>query len=241
MDTYFSAKKIHLLTLFIILIALNSYSQCTEIATNFGNNTATPSYNITGDVSITINTDSTVTLDLASNFSTASGPDVRAYLVNSNGMSDTAIKNAVITDLDNIEFGLIAAAGAQALTIAVPDGKDITTFDKIFFYCLNFNTFWDIGTFTPFDATSCTVLGIEGNTISTVGMYPNPATTTLELRNIDLLNTEIRIFELSGKRVFQQLKGNAQNIIDISNLKSGIYVVSVRENNQQFSEKLVIQ
>jgi len=46
--------------LFIVLISLKTYSQCTETGTNFGNNTSTPSYNVSSDVSATLNTDSTV-------------------------------------------------------------------------------------------------------------------------------------------------------------------------------------
>lgn len=248
MYTNYTTKKVPFFAVFIILISLNTYSQCTEAGTGFGNNTATPSYNISGDVSVTLNTDDTITLDLASNFSTASGPDVRAYLIDSNGMSDLEINAEVhnntangISTFNNIPLGEVNASGMQSFTADIPSGTDITSFDKILFYCLQFNQFWDIGSFISFESSSCGVLSIEDNTFNNIGIYPNPATKTLELTNIDVLKTEIRIFELSGKKVFQQKKGNTQKSIDVSNLKSGIYVLSVRENYQQFSKKLVIQ
>ena len=76
-------KKI-VLFLLIAFSIININGQCTADLSGFGNNPDTASYNVTGDVSITLNTNNTITLNLASNFSTAAGPDVRAYLVESN-------------------------------------------------------------------------------------------------------------------------------------------------------------
>ncbi len=244
----YTTKKATFFTAFIILISLNTYSQCTENGTNFGNNTATPSYNISGDVSVTLNTNNTVTLNLASNFSTASGPDVRVYLIDSNGMSDAEVNAEVhnnsvngISAFNNIPLGEVSANGMQSFTVAIPENTDISSYDKILFYCLQFNQFWDVGSFSSFTSSSCSVLSIEENTLSRVGVFPNPATTSIQLANIDSANTEIRIFDFSGKKVFQQLKGNTQNTIDISNFKKGFYVVSITENNKKLSKKLVIQ
>ena len=79
------------LCLFLFLTYQFSFSQCTTNATNFGNSTDVD-YEVFGDVSVTLNTNNTVSLDLGSNFITAAGPDVRAYLVNSNGLTDSELK-----------------------------------------------------------------------------------------------------------------------------------------------------
>lgn len=241
MTQNYSSKKTTFFTFLIILLYLNTYSQCTEIASNFGNNTTTPSYNVSGDVSVTLNTDNTITLNLANNFRTASGPDVRAYLVNSNGRSDNAIKNSNIENLDNLQFSLIKASRAQSFTIDIPEDTDITTYDKILFYCLDFDVFWDLGSFSSFSTNSCAILSTEDTVVSTFEMYPNPATNFIALKNINIANTEIRIFDVTGKKVYQNIKGTHQENIDVSHLKSGIYVVSISEGSQQVSEKLMIQ
>ena len=83
-------KKVLLAFIFTFSV-LNTTAQCTENLVGFGNNPEDASYNITGDVSLTLNTNNTITLNLASNYSTAPGPDVRAFLVASNGMSDAVL------------------------------------------------------------------------------------------------------------------------------------------------------
>jgi len=225
----------------LILTSINIHSQCTETAFGFGNNSSIPRYNISGDVSVTLNTDNTITLNLGSNFSTAAGPDVRAYLIKSNGLTDTQIGQTRITNLENIQFDLIAASGEQSFTIDAPLNEEISSYDKILFYCLQFKQFWDVGSFNAFTSNSCAVLSTEDNTLTSVDIYPNPATSNIQLTNLNSDATEIRIFDFSGKKVFQQLNGNTQNFIDVSNLKTGIYVLSVIENNKQFSKKLIIQ
>ena len=101
--------KTTLLTLLLAFSFLQNSAQCTENVNEFGNNTSTQSYNVNGDVNITLNTNNTVTLNLGSNFNTAAGPDVRAYLINSEGKSTSELKlisknntNALIYDQNNL-------------------------------------------------------------------------------------------------------------------------------------------
>jgi len=150
-----------------------------------------------------------------------------------------------INNIENIDLGLVSCSGCTP--IVSPNGEKsftvvaISSFHKIFFYCFNFNAFWDIGSFNPFTSDSCSVLSIEENSFTNVDVFPNPVSTNIQLSNLDFDNTEICIFDFSEKKVFQQLKGNIQNTIGVSNLKTGLYVLSVTENNKQFSQKLVIQ
>lgn len=257
MCNYLTISKLNVVVLFIFLTIFNISGQCTEAVVGFGNNARISSYNISGDVSLTLNTNNTITLDLASNFSTAAGPDIRAYLIDSNGMSDAEIDAEVhsnfangISAFNNIQFGLVGCSqcnpvilpnGEKTFTVEIPDGVEIENYDKILFYCLRFSQFWDIGSFTPFTSNSCSVLSTEENELGSFNIFPNPAKNTIQLSNIDIEATEIRIFDFSGKKVFQQLKGNTENNIDISQLKTGIYVLSITENNKQFSQKLIVQ
>ena len=72
-------KKIITLSLFCVFSILKSNAQCTSNGTSFGNNTSVTMYNVTGMVSVVLNTATTVTLNLGSTFATASGPDVRVF------------------------------------------------------------------------------------------------------------------------------------------------------------------
>ncbi|MFY9243354.1 MAG: T9SS type A sorting domain-containing protein [Polaribacter sp.] len=232
-------KKLLLAFLFAFSI-IEFNAQCTEIVGGFGNSPDGESYHINGDVTLTLNTNNTMTLNLASNFSTIAGPDVRAFLVDSDGKSDAVLAQTLIADLNHFEIGLTKATGQQTLTIAIPEEKDITNFDKLFFYCLQFDHFWDLGTFAKFTQNSCSVLAIDTHKIDRITFYPNPAKNKIQVSNIDGVSAEIRIFNVLGKQVFHQSK-ITEKIIDISPFKKGIYLVKIDVDGKSKTQKLVVQ
>ena len=219
---------------------LSLKAQCIENLTGFGNNPDDASYNITGDVSVTLNANNTITLNLGSNYSTLEGPDVRAFLVDSNGISDSVLATTLIADLNNFELGLTQANGQQTFTVEIPDEKDITKFDKVFFYCLQYNHFWDLGTFNKFTSTTCAVLEINNFKMNTLTIYPNPARNKIQISNIETVSAEIRIFNVLGKQVFHQSKVTEKNL-DISSFEKGLYLVKINVNGKSKIQKLVIQ
>ncbi|WP_343330616.1 DM13 domain-containing protein [Polaribacter staleyi] len=232
--------KTTLLSLFFALIFSQTYAQCNEYLSGFGNNPSTPAYNISGDVSLILNTNNTITLNLASNYNTASGPDVRAFLVASNGISDADLATTLISNLNHFEIGLTQSNGQQTFTVAIPAGKDITKFDKVFFYCLQFDHFWDLGTFNNFTTSSCSVLDVDSFAIDRIKVYPNPTKDKIQVSNIDGNSTEIRIFNVLGKQVFHQAK-ISEKTIDVSSFNKGIYLVKIDIDGKSKTQKLVIQ
>lgn len=73
-------------------------------------------------------------------------------------------------------------------------------------------------------------------------VYPNPARDIVNIQLRDDSNPAIvRIYSLSGKRVFEKeySKGGA-HIIGIGNLTGGIYYISVETNSKRETKKLVI-
>ncbi|WP_248724111.1 DM13 domain-containing protein [Seonamhaeicola sp. ML3] len=228
-----------------------SYSQCSTTATNFGNNTV-GSYEVTGDVTVTYNANNTVTLDLGSNFMTASGPDIRAYLINSNGLSDSALQSTPVTSLINIEFGLVGctgctpaipANGAKSFTVAIPNGQDIRDYDKVFFYCLEFNAFWDFGSFTSFSNLNCNLLSINDIELEAlVKVYPNPASDKITIDNSTQLPVSVSIFSILGKEILKTENFSISNKkINLSSLKAGVYLLRVTSDNKTYTSRLIKQ
>lgn len=72
-------------------------------------------------------------------------------------------------------------------------------------------------------------LSVEENTLSLFSLYPNPATSSISISSNELLeNSELRVFDITGKKVFsQQLGGKTQHDIDIRHLTAGVYFVSL--------------
>jgi hypothetical protein len=232
-------KTILLSLIFAFFISQN-YAQCSESATNFGNNNATSAYNVSGDVTVTLNTNNTVTLNLGSNFQTSSGPDVRAYYVNSNGRTTAELNNTLINDLENIRFGTISFSGAQSFTATIPEETEVKDFDTVFFYCIDFNIYWDSSSIKPFNNATCDVLSTENIEFTRIKIYPNPATNKIQISNIDGNSTKISIFNVLGKQVFHQVK-ILENTIDISSFNKGIYLVKIDIDGKSKTQKLVIR
>lgn len=233
-------KKFTLL-ITLLLAYQTSISQCTANATNFGNNTTIPMYNVNGDISVTLNTNNTITLNLGSNFSTSPGPDVRVYLVNSNGASDTVLRNTAIGNLEHIHFGLTTANGAQSFTTEIPDGIDISSFDKVFFYCLRFDAFWDFGSFTSFSSSNCSsILSISDNTLNNISIYPNPVKSRIKISGRISNLESINIYNALGKTVYIQ-KDNLDSDINVSNLTSGLYIMTIKTPERIVSKRFIKQ
>ena len=81
--------------------------------------------------------------------------------------------------------------------------------------------------------------------ISKISVYPNPAN---EILNINLGENasqlqQISLFDLNG-RLINQIKidndNNLQNQIDVSNLSSGVYLLEVKTQNDQFKTKVIV-
>ncbi len=84
---------------------------------------------------------------------------------------------------------------------------------------------------------TCTV-GIE-DIVSHTAIYPNPATNFIILT--DLNNTNVKIYDISGRLMLSKdIKSDNFNL-DISNLKAGNYIIKVSENNKVNSTVLIIQ
>lgn len=240
-----------LLSLVIAINCLLSNAQCVTTASNFGNN-ITSGYDVSGDVSVTLNANHTVALNLGANFTTAAGPDVRAYLVNSNGMTDTELQSAEIADLIHIEFGLVSctgcvpvipANGAKTFTVAIPNGEDIRDYDTVFFYCLRFNAFWDFGSYTPFSNSNCNSLSIgTRNLHASLHIHPNPTRDFVSIDNTLQIPLATTIYDVLGKKVLETKHSSSQNVkLNLSSLKAGIYLLQVASQGSVNTTRLIKQ
>ena len=238
-------KNIPLVTLIIFLLGIDNYAQCTQMATSFGNNTTTPMYNVNGDVNVTLNTDNTVTLDLGSNFTTAAGPDVRVYFINQGALTDNQLKTTLIANIENIMFGLVSSStvnqnGAKTFTVPIPQGRDITQYNKVLFYCLNFNKLWDFGSIEPFSNSNCTVLSTNKFENNTFSMYPNPANNSIKITIDSGFEPEnLKVYNILGKLILSK-NIDFKNSIDISTFSEGIYIVEIsNKQNEKIIKRLV--
>jgi len=62
-----------------------------------------------------------------------------------------------------------------------------------------------------------------------IKIFPNPATNILNIQNNDLKNLEIKIFNIMGMEVSRLRTSKKENVLDLSALSSGSYLVSIIE------------
>jgi len=78
-----------------------------------------------------------------------------------------------------------------------------------------------------FQATNA--LSLVDNTIQQVNLYPNPANSFFRLSNIE--TADISIVDVMGKTVLTQKNVSTESTINIADLNSGIYFVTINSND----------
>ncbi len=81
-------------------------------------------------------------------------------------------------------------------------------------------------------------LGIDDNFISDViKVYPNPVSTILNISTKKQIES-VRMYDVLGKLVFQS---SAINQINVSDYKSGVYLVKLESNDNVITKKIIIE
>jgi hypothetical protein len=95
--------------------------------------------------------------------------------------------------------------------------------------------------FSPNQENDDPTLSSNAFEITTIEMYPNPVKNgyvTISIQNSSSFNVEI--YTILGQRVLNQV-AEASTQLNVSNLKSGLYLVKITEGNQSTTKKLIIQ
>jgi hypothetical protein len=80
-----------------------------------------------------------------------------------------------------------------------------------------------------------TIAGINKvSDVSGIAMYPNPATNNLQITSSRNENIQIQIMDVLGNEAMQTGLQNGKNIIDVSNLQSGVYFIKSSMGTQKF-------
>jgi hypothetical protein len=93
----------------------------------------------------------------------------------------------------------------------------------------------------PFAATPERSAKATSNLVAKIQVYPNPTTETfqLQLRAIAPPNSQIRLFDASGRLLEQRNISGQQSLKIGAALKAGTYLLEIRYGNQLQSERLL--
>jgi len=86
---------------------------------------------------------------------------------------------------------------------------------------------------------ACSVGITSNNAKPEINIYPNPTTKEFYFSNNERKIIEVNIYNIFGQIVLCKL--NPHSKVDVSSLKSGIYLVKLKTNKKNIKEKLVIK
>lgn len=80
-------------------------------------------------------------------------------------------------------------------------------------------------------------VGIEGNAMADVTVYPNPAQGRLMITTGYRSNLEVKVWNTLGQQVFSS-RFNSAGVLDVSNLPAGVYYLSMTVSDQPAAKSL---
>lgn len=84
---------------------------------------------------------------------------------------------------------------------------------------------------------ACT--GIQTVNADVVSIYPNP-TNGLVVVKTPVLNSQVNVFDVNGRKVFTQTTASFETQMDLSHLANGVYQLNIVSDNQLFNYKVMI-
>jgi len=144
-----------------------------------------------------------------------------------------------VTDNNNTDFNY---TNGTAVGSTWASNADVTILEG------NGGAFFDV-TFTPRNFNGVIEYcvesaGIEDLNAEDVSIYPNPASTELniDLSDLQASNSSVAIFNVLGELVAQDnnLSVTSNNILDISNLDAGVYFVTISADGKELTAKVLV-
>ncbi len=86
--------------------------------------------------------------------------------------------------------------------------------------------------FDDFEYTTSTV-GIDVDAKEYISVYPNPVSENLFINMAGIQDARVSIFDITGKKVFQQNLNEKVNTINVNSLAKGMYVYQVISNTNE--------
>lgn len=107
------------------------------------------------------------------------------------------------------------------------------------------STAYNANEWTSYPQNTCSNLGSHTQTLSAINIepkhikiYPNPINGALLF--VDVQNqTQIEIFDLTGKPILKTTVDSQQSAVDISTLSSGMYIMHLQNTHGQYTRKIV--
>jgi hypothetical protein len=83
-------------------------------------------------------------------------------------------------------------------------------------------------------------LDAETFTLNKINIYPNPASSTLNIEHSLNEDLTLELFSIRGKKIFEKILTEKRSKLNISQFSQGVYFIRLTQNKKVFSQKIVI-
>ena len=167
------------------------------------------------------------------------GGDVRWFVYNSSGTAvyrggpypnnaPQTINETFTLPADCYEFRILDTGNNGGGSITLTDSRGT----QLYYTSGNYGG----GERSPFSSDG--VLGINQNQMDMISLYPNPAKSTINLKNAE--NSNIQVFDLLGKMIFSMDNISIDQQIDVAKLQSGTYLIKIAKDNIVTTKRFLV-
>lgn len=82
------------------------------------------------------------------------------------------------------------------------------------------------------------ILGISQSQLDNISLYPNPASTVLNLKNAE--NATIQVYDILGKMILSQENISMDEQINVANLQTGTYFMKIFKDNLVTTKRFLV-
>ncbi|WP_299885313.1 T9SS type A sorting domain-containing protein [uncultured Lacinutrix sp.] len=238
------------LLLFAALFAVSfqfTNAQCSRSGTFVQSD---PAYSISGTGNITFTTSGTKEVIFEADFATVQGADLRVYLSKTDDIlaTNSDALEVSVSPLENDAGGfggpgVSPITGMMSFTIPAAANAELDTYNYIVIQCIIINERWGHVTLGANTGPDCNVLSVEENTLlNAVNFHPNPASDVITVNNDKQLELSIEVYNVLGKKVLQTKNSSLRKqTINLSSLKTGVYLTQIKAGGNSITKKLVKQ
>lgn len=102
----------------------------------------------------------------------------------------------------------------------------------------------DGGAVNSFSIDICYItnsLGLDTNSLSNVTVYPNPTKDVLNINIPQAIGTsKLKLFDIQGREVLEKTTNNTNEVLNIGNLQSGVYLLSIENEANKTIKKVIL-
>jgi hypothetical protein len=149
------------------------------------------------------------------------------------GDDATSTEKDGFTEGENISFRLFRASTGEEFALEVV-------------YDINFDNStgnYLSSSLSAINAVTMSVTGINNIGTSGISIYPNPASdfVVINIATEGFAGATITVNDTKGRTVIERMISSSNSKLDISNLESGIYIISIKSDSLNEISKLIVR